>query len=443
MRLVTGGKLVRDYFVHNLQPTLKSAVLTIQSTKLEDVVNAALMAESMAATSKAVTSQMQSSKFRPSFKSKAQIKCYFCHQNGHIKPDCPKLKKSEKRTTQKLDTVVSFASVSFRFLLPVELENGLRQHWMIDCGGQTSCLPSRLFSPVRPKDKGMVLKAANGSVINIQGMRSLGFKFGHASYVHLFPVVDIEGWPILGMDLLKKTGAIVDFLQGTLRTHDGEILKLFPEDDLQLSENKISASEPKEVFKEDVSSIMNGASLFSNDVRETIDEDCEESKWFIEVASVNSKCLVSEQDTVTELGVNEDVENYVHNDDLDSLLQEFNDLFTTTVAGSGTVGEHTILTESASPIAQRPYRIPKAYEEKVEQKIKELLNNDFIRESSSSWCSPLVVVKKKDCDDVRLCVDVRKLNIVSPNQIAILYLSLRTCYVKLMVPSLRLSIATN
>ncbi len=52
-------------------------------------------------------------------------------------------------------------------------------------------------------------------------------------------------------------------------------------------------------------------------------------------------------------------------------------------------------------------------EKAVRDEIDKLLKNDIIVKSSSLWSSPLVPVKKKD-GSVRICVDYRQLNAVTP-----------------------------
>ncbi len=52
-------------------------------------------------------------------------------------------------------------------------------------------------------------------------------------------------------------------------------------------------------------------------------------------------------------------------------------------------------------------------EKAVRDEIDKLLKNDITVKSSSLWSSPLVPVKKKD-GSVRICVDYRQLNAVTP-----------------------------
>lgn len=69
------------------------------------------------------------------------------------------------------------------------------------------------------------------------------------------------------------------------------------------------------------------------------------------------------------------------------------------------------IDESVIPVIQPYRRIPIPIEQKVNEKIKELLDADIIEElhGPSSWVSPVVPILK-DNGDVRLCVDMRRAN---------------------------------
>lgn len=66
------------------------------------------------------------------------------------------------------------------------------------------------------------------------------------------------------------------------------------------------------------------------------------------------------------------------------------------------------VTDDSSPVCQALRSVPLAEREKVKAMLHELLKYDIIRESTSPWSSPLVLVKEKDGN--RLCVDYKQLN---------------------------------
>lgn len=77
--------------------------------------------------------------------------------------------------------------------------------------------------------------------------------------------------------------------------------------------------------------------------------------------------------------------------------------------GSVNTGELKLQLKSNKSVYYRPYRLSPHEREKVKEIIKNLLNNNIIRESDSSFASPVILVKKKDGAD-RLCIDYRSLN---------------------------------
>ena len=74
--------------------------------------------------------------------------------------------------------------------------------------------------------------------------------------------------------------------------------------------------------------------------------------------------------------------------------------------------EHHIDTGSHSPIRQRPYRVPFAQKERIEQCIDNMLELGVIRPSTSAWSSPVILIKKPDGSD-GFCCDLRKVNSVT------------------------------
>ena len=95
---------------------------------------------------------------------------------------------------------------------------------------------------------------------------------------------------------------------------------------------------------------------------------------------------------------------------LKKLLWEFSDVFSESKRDLGCSGiKHEIITNNHPPIALKQRRIPLALEAEVDRQVKQMLDDGIIRESTSPWSFPLVVVRKPN-GDLRLCVDYRKLN---------------------------------
>lgn len=72
-------------------------------------------------------------------------------------------------------------------------------------------------------------------------------------------------------------------------------------------------------------------------------------------------------------------------------------------------GELVIKLKRDEVIYYRPYRLAPIEREKVKEIIQELLDKHIIKESNSSFASPMILVKKKDGSD-RMCIDYRALN---------------------------------
>jgi hypothetical protein len=72
--------------------------------------------------------------------------------------------------------------------------------------------------------------------------------------------------------------------------------------------------------------------------------------------------------------------------------------------------DHAItLLEGATPVNQRPYRLPFHQKNAMDDLIKHMLDSHMIRPSISPYSSTVILVKKKD-GTWRMCVDYRLLN---------------------------------
>jgi hypothetical protein len=70
------------------------------------------------------------------------------------------------------------------------------------------------------------------------------------------------------------------------------------------------------------------------------------------------------------------------------------------------------LRPGTAPVSKTPYRMRRVELVELKIQLKDLLDKDYIRPSSSPWGCPALFVKKKD-EALRLCVDYRPLNAVT------------------------------
>ncbi|KAL1188159.1 hypothetical protein V5N11_003190 [Cardamine amara subsp. amara] len=100
---------------------------------------------------------------------------------------------------------------------------------------------------------------------------------------------------------------------------------------------------------------------------------------------------------------------FVHNVEAE---EEFEDIFEepTALPPFRKNHNHKIpLLEGSNPVNHRPYRYALYQKNEIDNIVKDLLDKGTIQNSSSSYASPVVLVKKKD-DTWHLCVDYRGLN---------------------------------
>jgi transposase InsO family protein len=96
---------------------------------------------------------------------------------------------------------------------------------------------------------------------------------------------------------------------------------------------------------------------------------------------------------------------------LQQLLSNYGDCFSKSLDDLGftKITEMVIELEDTQPVVYRPYRMSYAERILVRNMVQEMLDNGIVRESSSPYASPIVLVQKKT-GDKRLCVDYRALN---------------------------------
>ncbi|KAL1259008.1 hypothetical protein QQF64_009585 [Cirrhinus molitorella] len=97
--------------------------------------------------------------------------------------------------------------------------------------------------------------------------------------------------------------------------------------------------------------------------------------------------------------------------EIQHLIGQFSDVFSPR-PGRTHVLQHDIRTPPGVIVRQRPYRVPEARRQAIEEEVQEMLKLGVIEPSRSPWSSPIVMVPKPD-GTLRFCNDFRRLNEIS------------------------------
>ncbi|MCO5597790.1 hypothetical protein L7F22_051872 [Adiantum nelumboides] len=100
--------------------------------------------------------------------------------------------------------------------------------------------------------------------------------------------------------------------------------------------------------------------------------------------------------------------------ELSNFLNQFQDVFIDDIPGElppkrGDDDHMIELIPGSSPPNKPPYRVSQAQQEEIMRQVNELVEKGMVRPSSSPFCSPVLLVQKKD-GTYRMCVDYRALN---------------------------------
>lgn len=246
--------------------------------------------------------------------------------------------------------------------------NGERCSLLLDTGAAVSVASRRLVK--LPLQESLAsLKTANGNSITVYGRVSLEIELGSWKAHREVLVADILDDFIVGLDLMKQLGMIVDLRKKTVRLGNVDI---------------VPGANREPSFRLNAVKVGKKRRLSEAEVADAVWKDMRYSI---------GKCLVPSERRRAEEFIRKESGAFVCDG----------------ITGQTDLVKHSINTGNCTPIKQKPRRVPLAKREEVQKLIDEMLLEGVIEESCSPWSSPVVIVKKKDGSS-RFCVDYRKLN---------------------------------
>jgi len=149
-------------------------------------------------------------------------------------------------------------------------------------------------------------------------------------------------------------------------------------------------------------------------VRVVVDSDSDSDDYQERIEDRSARCYgIAQKETWKDVDVNSDL-NKEESRGVWKLIEEYTEIFSD-VPTTTHLLEHDIKLTSEEPVYSKPYKLSYNLVEPVEKEIKELEWQGWIEPSDAAYASPIVVAKKKNSDDIRLCVNYKKLNDVTVN----------------------------
>ena len=248
-------------------------------------------------------------------------------------------------------------------LMKIKIKIGNKSfHCLCDSGASVSILSSKALADVDEKlvekcDDIIQLSSATGEDIKVLGRFKIPVSLkGKTTFNHIFNIVNnIKFDAVIGMDFIRQHGVIIDGSKGHFSYFDGE------------KKHNILATILMSIDRN------TGVTLYINHL------DNNKRKLLSDILWKNEDVFAKD---MTEIGCCNLVELTIDDDDV--------------------------------PVYVKPYKIALTQQPIVKEYIQQMLDNNIIRPSTSPYCSPLLLLKKRNKESgiqgYRVVVDFRALN---------------------------------
>ncbi|XP_075972453.1 uncharacterized protein LOC142974176 [Anticarsia gemmatalis] len=387
---------------------------------------------------------------------KPSVKCTYCDKMGHLVDHCfKKLNKTQDRTETQLKerhekqvAELHMNDANNKYILPIKVNNSsIKCH--IDLGSQCSLIRKttarELNLEVEQSDDLPTLRGIGGNTVLPIGIVNCAVEIqGIRETINLYVVEDfvIRHPVLIGHSFTEKPNIIITKTPKELiiKINLGEKVHLNTKQQMKLDHNVLTPV-PVESTSPVTGTLHVNGSLRGSEGKEyylfpglyNINRGCST----LLVLNISLETIIIEKGILLtraafKQGDNSELdccsvefcENEVDNNvncgeeisvkeriNLQKLLSKYSDCFSQGLHDLGftKITEMVIELEDSHPVVYRPYRMSYTERLLVRNMVQEMLDNDIIRESSSPYASPIVLVQKKT-GEKRLCVDYRALN---------------------------------
>ena len=320
------------------------------------------------------------------------ITCYKCKGKGHYANECTKrnepktasmaleFRKTAVRTGDNKKKLTSTSSEQYMIntvnvkgnqkLMSVQAKiDGKLLECVIDTGATVSIMSKRIAEKnnVEFSKKTTEIRLANGKVI--RGLITVPLDVIIESRYSKMKFVVMENDKIdvlLGLDWLVHNKASVNPFEGTLI----------------LPDNTEAVEEIENVYLSE---------YFEKE------DSLEEDSWEVE----EHKAVIPDEESLGEEKTRQ-IRNWIK-DNRSAFAYSYDEI------GICNIDEFKLKLMSDEPIYIPPYRKSQSERNSIKKEVDKMLKAGVIRESTSSYSFPVIIVPKKDSGD-RFCVDYRKLN---------------------------------
>ncbi|XP_056022110.1 uncharacterized protein LOC130054993 [Ostrea edulis] len=311
-----------------------------------------------------------------------KVKCYYCSEEGHIRRQCPKLKKENSDDSKRSDKPTDGSARRIhcrKRRKPRKVSKG-------NIGANSLC--EEADKPSLEESKQIITSASDSRLCQF-GKGNFAVKVGKSKENVEVVVADITVDGILGLDFLKTCNGAIDFETSSLKLNNENCHFSW---EGTLSCYRVTAN--SDICIPPRSKVVVMAKVPGENTFGCADYLVEAESKFLESGRALVGCtLVKGHDLVPVCLMN-----------ITDNIQQIHDCTL--------IAKMTAVEEQKAHVGEVPRRIPLHLSQEVDKQVNEMIGKGVIEPSVSPWASPVVLVHKTN-GTMRFCVEYCRLNEVT------------------------------